>query len=38
MCFEKSPYSRKNELIKYIISDFQILPYSGIWVHYKKSI
>lgn len=36
LCFEESPYSRKNELIRYTISDCQILPNSGIWIHYKK--
>lgn len=36
MCFEESPYSKENELIKYTMSDCQILSHSGIWLHYKK--
>lgn len=37
MCFEESSFSKKNELIKYVINDCQILRFSGIWLHYKKS-
>lgn len=36
MSFEENMYSKKNELIKYTISDCQILSDSGIWLHYKK--